>query len=135
MKGDTLNQQPNKDKLKEAIKVLQDHKALEAKVIEVSEHCSYADYFILVSATSRTHAQSLADSLQSLVQQKHSQPEGYDTGQWILFDLGDIVVHIFLQEVRGFYQLDKLWSHAPSIEVDLENNDVELDHYDKVSTL
>ena len=136
MEGETLNRELDTDKLKKAIAILQDRKALEAKIIEVSEHCSYADYFILVSATSKTHAQSISDELQTLAQQKkHTQPEGYDTGQWILNDLGDIIVHIFLKEVRGFYQLDKLWSHAPSTDVELDQQDFELDQYDLVSTL
>lgn len=130
-KGDTLNQHLNKNKLEKAIEILHDMKALEAKVIEVSQHCSYTDHFILVSATSKTHAQAISDELQTLVK-RSPQPEGYDTGQWILNDLGEVVVHIFLKEVRGFYQLDKLWSHAPTVDIEFEN-DQGYKHFDKVS--
>lgn len=127
-----MEQNETKNKLKKAVDVLKRMKALDAKVIEVTQHCSYADYFILVSATSSTHAQSLSDALSLLVSKKPLQPEGYNTGQWILTDLEDIIVHIFQKDVRAFYQLDKLWSHAPSIKIDLEEDKI---HYDLVSTL
>ncbi|MEZ4818707.1 MAG: ribosome silencing factor [Bdellovibrionota bacterium] len=107
----------NIDKLAQAIEVLTDMKALDGKIIEVGPYCSYADYFVVVSATSTVHAQAMSSALRSLAHGSAS-PEGYNTGQWILNDLGDIVVHIFLQETRGYYQFDKLWSHAPTVAID-----------------
>jgi len=134
MEGETLEQNVNKQMLQKAISVLRDKKALNAKIVEVFEHCSFADYFIFVSATSKTHAQAISDELQRLVK-RNSQPEGYDTGQWILNDLGDIIVHVFLEETRGFYQLDKLWAHAPTVEIDFEHEQHEFERYSKASTL
>ncbi len=105
--------------INEIIQSLADAKALEGKIIDVGSHCSYTDHFIVVSATSSTHAQSIADGLIKL-QKKHIQPEGYQAGQWILVDMGDVIVHIFQQATREFYHLDKLWAHAPSQELALE---------------
>jgi len=103
--------------LKSAIKALLDRKGLEIRLIEAAQHCSYADYFLLVSATSKTHAQAISDALIPLAINK-AKPEGYSGGQWILNDLGDILVHVFVGQAREFYQLDKLWAHAPSVDID-----------------
>lgn len=107
--------------LKSVLKALVDRKGLDIRLIEVSDHCSYADFFLLVSSTSKTHAQSISDELNGLVKSK-TKPEGYNSGQWILNDLGDILVHVFVNQARMFYQLDKLWAHAPSVMVEDEDN-------------
>ena len=95
----------------------QDHKALNLRILNVSTHCDYADYFLLMSATSTRHAKALADSIAEVAGIPPSKIEGYSGGEWVLLDLGDIVVHIFYEPVRMYYSLDKLWAHAPSVEM------------------
>ncbi len=92
-----------------------DRKGLDVKVLNVSNYCSFSDYFIIVSATSSTHAQAIASNVRDSFPKINSKMEGYSKGEWIIVDLGDIVVHVFQHTVRGFYNLDKLWSHVPGV--------------------
>jgi ribosome-associated protein len=96
------------------LKVL-DRKGLEMKALNVAKHCSYADYFLFVTATSSTHAQSIANALVASFPVPSNKIEGYQKGEWIIIDLGDILVHVFQKTFRQFYNLDKLWSHVPEI--------------------
>lgn len=96
------------------LKVL-DHKGLEVKALNVAKHCSYADYFLFVTATSSTHAQAIANALVASFPIPSNKIEGYQSGEWIIVDLGDILVHIFQKSFRQFYNLDKLWSHASEV--------------------
>ena len=92
-----------------------DRKGLDVKVLNVAKYCSYADHFLIVTATSSTHAQSIANSLAGTFPISQSKIEGYQHGEWIILDLGDILVHVFQQAYREFYNLDKLWSHVPEV--------------------
>lgn len=96
------------------LKVL-DRKGLGVKVVNVAKHCSYADYFLFVTATSSTHAQAIVNSVIESFPTPQSKIEGYQHGEWIILDLGDILVHVFQKTFRDFYNLDKLWSHAPEL--------------------
>ncbi len=96
------------------LKIL-DRKGVEVKALNVAKHCSYADYFIFVTATSSTHAQSIANALAGSFPIPSNKIEGYQKGEWIIVDMGDILVHVFQKAFRQFYNLDKLWSHAPEV--------------------
>lgn len=91
----------------------EDHKAISLKLLNLQGQCDYADYFVVMSATSIRHAQSMADAILSVRKTKSDDLEGYQTGDWILIDLGDIVVHIFQESTREHYNLDKLWGNTP----------------------
>ncbi|MEZ4704329.1 MAG: ribosome silencing factor [Bdellovibrionota bacterium] len=93
-------------------------KALDVKVLDLRGACSYADYFVIASATSITHAKAIADAVYGTHFNEHSAMEGYDHGNWIVIDHGDVITHIFLQETRVFYNLEKLWSHVPEVELE-----------------
>ncbi|MFH1016827.1 MAG: ribosome silencing factor [Pseudomonadota bacterium] len=93
----------------------QDHKALNLRILNVTRHCDYADYFFLMSATSTRHAKGLADAIREAVPGPTPNAEGYTNGEWVLLDLGDVVVHIFYEPVRSYYCLDKLWGHVPTV--------------------
>ncbi len=79
---------------------------------------SYTDYILLLSATSDRHARALADHLQREMRE-HKQhalgKEGYETGQWILVDFGDVIVHILQEISRDYYDLDGLWIDAKKV--------------------
>jgi len=98
-----------------------DQKALELVVIDVRGLTSFADAFILVTATSDRHAKAVADAVTKAAKGAGlglMGTEGYDEGRWILIDLGDLIVHVFQEETRAHYDLERLWADAPRIEME-----------------
>ncbi len=92
-----------------------DHKAIDLSVLDVSQHCDYAQFFLIMSATSARHAQALADAMVE-VEPGPVGVEGQRLGAWILVDLGPVVVHIFQEPTRAYYNLDKLWGDVPRLD-------------------
>jgi ribosome-associated protein len=95
-----------------------DHKALEAVLLEVKEHCSFADYFIICSGGSKRQVSALAEHLKEELAQAGVKPlgaEGMQDGLWVLMDYNTVVIHIFFHELRGFYDLEGLWAEAPRL--------------------
>lgn len=91
---------------------LDDGKGREIRVIDLAGKTSIADFLIVVSGTSERHVRSLAAHLVEQAKQNDVSPlgvEGEQTGEWILIDLGDLIVHVMLPHTREFYQLEKLW--------------------------
>jgi len=94
---------------------LEDHQALEPVLLEVKEHCSFADYFIICSGGSKRQVTALAQNLEEELAKVKIKPlgmEGLQEGLWVLMDYNTVVVHIFFQELRGFYDLEGLWADA-----------------------
>ena len=86
--------------------------------MDVSATSSLADYFVLCSGRSDTQVQAIAQSIeQNLVAHgtRARSIEGLATGQWVLVDFADVIVHVFLEHVREFYDLERLWARAPRI--------------------
>jgi ribosome-associated protein len=91
-------------------------KAYDLVVLDVHEHTSIADYFIVCSGRSDRQVQSIAQGLEENSLDEGIKPfavEGMHRGHWVLMDFSDVIVHIFYEPVREFYDLDGLWSHAP----------------------
>ena len=89
-------------------------------VLEVRELTSIADYFIICSGSSDRQVQSIAQGIEeNLSEAGHSllSVEGANRGHWVLMDFSDVIVHIFYEPVREFYDLDGLWGHAPRVEL------------------
>ena len=100
-----------------ALSVLDDMKAQSINNIDVTELTSISDYMIFCTGTSSRHARSIVDKISEKAKRsKHPilGIEGYDSAQWILIDLGEVIVHVMLDEVRAFYKLDDLWSIGAS---------------------
>lgn len=96
-----------------AVEILDGKKARELDVIDISGVSVLADYFIICSGTSTTHIRALADELDFKMAESGYNTlhkEGYDSARWILLDYGDVIVHIFHEEDRSFYKLERLWS-------------------------
>ena len=102
-----------------AVAAALDKKATELDVLAVGELTSIADYFILCSAGNERQAQAIADSildrLKSELNVKPLLVEGTTPGRWVLLDFGDFIVHIFTEDVRRFYGLERLWGDAPNV--------------------
>ena len=102
-----------------AVAAALDKKATDLDVLAVGELTSIADYFILSSAGNERQAQAIADNvLTRLKDEMGVKPllvEGTTPGRWILLDFGDFIVHIFTEDVRRFYGLERLWGDAPNV--------------------
>jgi ribosome-associated protein len=88
--------------------------------MEVRDLTSIADYFIICSGRSDRQVQSIAQGIEENVAKFGVRPlsvEGLTRGQWVLMDFSDVIVHIFYQPVREFYDLERLWGHAPRVEL------------------
>ncbi len=99
---------------------LNDKKAKELNVLKVEELTSLCEYFVIATATSSTHVHSLADEVEEKMKEAGVTPhhiEGRTTG-WIVIDYGSVIVHIFTPDRREFYNLDKMWNDAKSIDLD-----------------
>ena len=93
-----------------------DRKACDLVVLDVHEFTSIADYFIVCSGRSDRQVQSIAQGLEKNAVDEGIRPfavEGIQRGHWVLIDFSDVIVHVFYEPVRGFYDLDGLWGHAP----------------------
>lgn len=95
------------------VETLKNKKARDINVINIAEISALADYFIICSGTSTTHIKTLADELGKKMENDGYEcfhEEGYNSARWILMDYGDVVVHIFHEEDRKFYNLERLWA-------------------------
>ncbi len=108
----------NKEMTTLAIQALEEKKAEDIQVIDISEISAIADYFIIANGTNRSQIQALADSVEEKLGRagvQFKQMEGYDTANWILMDFLDIVVHIFDKDNRAFYDLERIWRDGKQI--------------------
>ncbi len=113
-------------KYKNIIKGLFEKKAEDLLAIDVSKQTTYTDFIVLCTATSTKHAQTLADKVieESKKSKMRVMVEGYNLGEWILIDIGAIIFHIFLQDIRTLYDLEGLWYGAPFYQIEeLQKND------------
>jgi ribosome-associated protein len=99
-----------------------DKKALDVKILEIKKISSIADYLVLASGRSDRQVQAIADSVKMGLKpfDKPIDMEGVEEGRWIVIDYGDIIVHVFQEEVRALYNLDELWGRAPQLEIPKE---------------
>lgn len=98
---------------------LEEMKGKDIEKIDVRDKCSFTDDMIFVTGSSKRHVKSLAESVVIASKANGVQPlgvEGLDASEWVLVDLGDVVLHVLRPEVREFYQLEKLWSVTESEE-------------------
>lgn len=104
-----------------AAKALDDKKGKEIRVLEITELTSLADYFVICSGGSNTQINALCDNVEKLVAERSGEKplhrEGYRGGTWVLLDYGCIAVHVFNDEARAFYSLERLWQDAKEIDI------------------
>ncbi len=104
-----------------AIEALEDKKAEDIKIIDISEVSVLADYFIIAGGSNRSQIQALCDNVDEKLGRAGfpaKQTEGYDTANWVLLDFGDVIVHIFDKENRLLYDLERIWRDGKQIDKD-----------------
>jgi len=96
-----------------------DKKAFNVRLLEVKELSSLTDYLVLASGRSDRQVQAIAEAVRLGMKNDHGLPplavEGVNEGRWVLLDFGDVMVHVFQEPVRTFYDLDGLWQEAPEL--------------------
>jgi ribosome-associated protein len=95
-----------------------DKKAANVIILEVGKVSLVADYFVIASGASKTQVHAIADHIMENVKKEGYtllHREGYNEGLWVLLDYGSVVVHLFQPQEREFYNLERLWSHAPLV--------------------
>lgn len=101
----------------ELLKIVQDtldeRKGIDITTIDVKDKTSVTDYMVVVTGNSTRHVKALCDYVVENIKKRNFKPlgmEGENGAEWVLLDLGDVVVHIMTEQTRDFYQLEKLWS-------------------------
>jgi len=104
-----------------SVKAAVEKKATELVLLEMQGVTSYTDYFFICSGRSDRQVQAIAQRIVEVLEEEGVQPlglEGTSEGKWVLMDYGDVVIHVFLEPVRRFYDLEGLWIDAPRIDVE-----------------
>jgi len=99
-----------------AVRALEDLKGVDIKVLDVQHLTTVTDWMIICTGTSNRHVKSLADNVAEAARESGTRPlgmEGTESCEWVLVDLGSVVVHVMQVQARAFYQLEKLWDVAP----------------------
>lgn len=100
------------------VKILDDKKARDIKLLKLSESNDLTEYFVICTGTSNTQIKGLAGELEYQLGEREVHPlhvDGYDSGMWIAMDFAHVIVHIFHKNERDFYKLEKLWNDAVEI--------------------
>lgn len=109
----------SKEMAKLAIQALEDKKAEDISVIDISSVSVLADYFIIANGSNRSQIQAMIDNVEERLGRSGAelkQIEGYDTANWVLMDYGDIIVHVFDRDNRLFYDLERIWRDGKKID-------------------
>ena len=102
------------------VNALEDKKAEEIQLIDISEVSTIADYFVITNGANMSQIQALADHVQEKLAMNGIHPrsvEGYNAANWILMDYNDILVHVFDKESRGFYDLERMWRDGNIVDI------------------
>lgn len=103
-----------------AVKVLDSKKAADLKLLKIDSKTTIADYFVICSGNSSTQIKTLSDEVEyqlGVGKVPYIRLEGTDSDEWKVIDCHDIIVHVFSNEARGFYKLEKLWADAEEIDI------------------
>ena len=110
----------SKELLQLTVEAADDKRADDIVALDVAEVSLMADYFVILSADSKRQVQAIADNIVDFVRKAGSDVmsvEGRTAGEWVLIDAGDGIVHVFQKDARAHYNLEKLWSDAPIVDV------------------
>lgn len=111
----------SKEMIALAVRALDAKKGKGIKVLYTADQTTLADYFVICTGTSNTQVKALSDAVEDAMTKAGEEPhhvEGHRGGQWTLLDYSAIVVHVFTEEAREFYALERLWSDATLVDLD-----------------
>lgn len=100
------------------IDALEDKKAEDIRILDISGISVLADYFVIANGMNRNQVQAMADSVEDALGRAGYEPkhiEGYQSANWILMDYKDVIIHVFSKEDRGFYDLERIWRDGKEI--------------------
>ena len=103
--------------LKKIVGLAEEKKAEDLVTLNVSKITSLSDYFVICSATNLIQVKAIADNIKDNIKEKPFRTEGYQNANWIIIDYVDIVVHIFFEEAREYYDLERLWFDAKTVKI------------------
>lgn len=112
------------EKAKNIGKIIDNKKGEDIAILEVKNITSITDYYVIATAKNTVHAKSLCDEIEEKLKEKNivsKNIEGYTSAMWILVDFDDVIVHIFYDETRKFYDLERLWMDAPRVSINNDN--------------
>ncbi len=108
--------------MQQVVAVLKDKLAQDVQVINISEMTIIADYFVIASGRTDAHVRALYDYVDEGIKEKLDidplHREGLDNSKWIVMDYGSVIVHLFRNDEREFYSIEKLWAEAPRVELE-----------------
>lgn len=105
---------------KESAKILDNKKGINIKVVYIKDVSILSDYLVIATGTSSTHVKSLAEDLEFKLKELGVMPthiEGHRSNSWVLIDYGNVIVHVFSEDTRKFYDLERLWKDGKEIEL------------------
>ena len=108
------------EQVKAASRAIDEKKAQGLVVLRLSEITEFTDYFVICAGNSSRQTQAIADAVIEELKRNKTRPlhvEGYNNAEWILIDYGAFVVHVFTEESRSFYDLERLWRDAEKVEI------------------
>jgi ribosome-associated protein len=108
-------------KARRAARAALDRKAIDLVVLDVQGLSSVTDFFLVCSGRSTTHLRTITEGIREELKLEGVRPlhaEGATESGWVLLDYGDVLMHVFLEDTRAYYALERLWGDAPSIPVD-----------------
>jgi len=120
MKGKVTYMMTPQQMAEKIVEVLGDKIGRDIKLLKTDKITVLADYFIICTAGSSTQIKSLCDEIEKVMEENGERVlhrEGYRAGGWVLLDYGCVVVHVFMEEARAFYALERLWADAQEIDV------------------
>lgn len=110
----------SKEMLKVIIDALQDKKAEDIRVIDISNVSVIADYFVIASGSNTNQIQAMVDNVEEEMFKAgfdDSKVEGYNTASWILLDYNDVIVHVFSEDDRAFYNIERIWRDGNEVDI------------------
>ena len=121
MEGSRVERVDSKEKAFASARCAAELKAGDVVILDVSRLASFADYFVICGGRSNRQVQGIAERIEAELKDLGVKPigvEGTREGHWILMDYGDVIVHVFYEATRLFYDLESLWAEAPAVRFD-----------------
>lgn len=102
-------------------KIIDDRKGIDIRVLDISKISSFTDYFVIATGASSRQVKAIVDEIEEKMKEQRiflDHKEGYDHGRWVLLDYLNVVVHIFIQEEREFYNIERVWKDGIDVYID-----------------